>query len=465
MSISVIDRPKSEQLFTVDQPTVIDQLEVDGQLRAKATELIGSVVIDSSVEVQLCNETRMTLAEASKRAANGDDEALQMVRANANTDYFERAYKSGHISKITLQKDDLGLSQYGQRLVDTHLNSIKYLHSPLLKHRARVEAVNGVRNEFLAQNGLLKDNISVTFSLVTKKVDEEAASKLGFFTDTMSIAVQIMTEDDDRNGDGDIVIETAFVAGRESAVEERRDEEIIIHLLADLGIDFSMYDADEMLAHPVLIPKSVINNSSELLERFDRSVQAMTNKKTFYGRVSNEPKDYKRYAEECRRREAVLQQEVEATVQSLLASSSTFKNPTDATSMLDRLNDTLLKKRIVSDTTIDANVLGQQAAYYVNHARYLVEHNQYENQIRFLQTKIEREGRSSSCPGGGAKSEESFLPWESMFSDSDQKEAQNEGILEDCDFISKECPNCHAKNVKTQCRKGVYYGDCGCSSK
>lgn len=40
----------------------------------------------------------------------------------------------------------------------------------------------------------------------------------------------------------------------------------------------------------------------------------------------------------------------------------------------------------------------------------------------------------------------------------------NKAALKDCDFISKECPKCHQKNVKTTAKNGRYYGACGCKS-
>jgi hypothetical protein len=43
-------------------------------------------------------------------------------------------------------------------------------------------------------------------------------------------------------------------------------------------------------------------------------------------------------------------------------------------------------------------------------------------------------------------------------------EQPNKGGLGDCEFISKECPQCHKKNVKTTSHKGVYIGECGCRS-
>ena len=182
------DEGVGERLLVIERPIVIDQLEIDKQLREKASILLASAALRSTVEVEPQIEDRMTLAEACKRASNGDVEALQMVRANVRTDYFERAYKSGHVSRVRIEQDDFGLIQHGQRLSDTYQNSIAYLNAPVLRERARVEAVNGVRNEYLARLGYLKDNISVTFSLVTRKVSQDEASQLGFFTDTATRA-------------------------------------------------------------------------------------------------------------------------------------------------------------------------------------------------------------------------------------------------------------------------------------
>ncbi|MCA9323894.1 hypothetical protein KC992_02210 [Candidatus Saccharibacteria bacterium] len=52
-----------------------------------------------------------------------------------------------------------------------------------------------------------------------------------------------------------------------------------------------------------------------------------------------------------------------------------------------------------------------------------------------------------------------------IFEQDSSDRTSDETEMEDCDFISKECPKCGAKDVKTECRKGVYYGACGCTSK
>ena len=455
------DEGVGERLLVIDRPTVIDQLEIDKLLREKASILLASAALRSTVEVEPQKEDRMTLAEACIRASNGDVEALQMVRANVRTDYFERAYKSGHVSRVRIEQDDFGLIQHGQRLSDTYQNSIAYLNAPVLRERARVEAVNGVRNEYLARLGYLKDNISVTFSLVTRKVSQDEASQLGFFTDTMSLSAQLMTDDDG------IVIDTAFIAGRDAATDEASDEEAVKHFLAGLGIDFSAFDADEMLEHPVLIPKSLIRDRFAFLERFEKSIEAVRGRKTFFGRTTYENSDYAKHIEACEKREKEMETETEATVRSLVVSSNQFLNPVDATRLLDRLNDALLKKRIIADKTIDASVLGTQAAYYVNHARFLAEQGVHLTQMTILQAKINKEGHSSSCPGGAQnKDGQDIQPWDMIFGNDNKNQVETtEEKLEDCDFISKECPKCGAKDVKTQCRKGVYYGACGCSSK
>jgi hypothetical protein len=115
--------------------------------------------------------------------------------------------------------------------------------------------------------------------------------------------------------------------------------------------------------------------------------------------------------------------------------------------------------------------LGKEAAYYVNHARYLIGSDsipqpQLHRELSVLQNRIESTGQSNSCPGGANKQKD--RPSDDIFDltniSKDNQDESDDSKLEDCEFISKECPKCGAKDVKTECKSGVYYGECGCSS-
>lgn len=435
------------------------ELAVDKQIVSEATQMISSFTLKNTVEISpvLEDAEPMTLDRAAQLAAEGDPEALAMVRLNVKTDYIERAYKSGIILRVELGKTrDGNLIQYGQLLSDMHKNSLRYITSPVLQGRTKTETVNGARYQYYADSGVLKDNIVLTFSPVTSRFTEQEARKAKFFTDTMSVAAQVMSEDE--NG---VYVESAFVAGRESSSDARFDEEAIRLVAQWLGLDFSKFDADEMLAHPIIIPKVMLSSALDVVKLYDKAAYQVSGQEKFFGRAAGEDtKDYEEYIQNVEERIRTVDAEVEETVMQLIAAHTGFKVPTDATRLLDRLNDALLKERIVDDTSIDAGVLGEAAAYYVNHARYLKEQFGLHPDMVILQQKIESVGESNSCPDGSDKSITNGV----AMNDPESVNDSGAEVVGDCEFVSKECPKCHQKNVPTRCEKGVYIGICGCRS-
>lgn len=99
----------------------------------------------------------------------------------------------------------------------------------------------------------------------------------------------------------------------------------------------------------------------------------------------------------------------------------------------------------------------------------VVYHYVIEQEVRRAYAQYASEGRVMVGCGGAisVRTEDSIVSSDStdvftdIFSGSTGSK-QNEP--EDCEFISKECPNCHKKNVKTVCRNGRYEGACGCKS-
>jgi hypothetical protein len=114
-------------------------------------------------------------------------------------------------------------------------------------------------------------------------------------------------------------------------------------------------------------------------------------------------------------------------------------------------------EQAVVDNSIDARVFGVEAAYRIEAARHYYEAGDMERMLQATQAAKVRE-TSSSCPGGGGGEQNSA----STAGESGKGSKSNSSDLEDCDFVSKECPKCHKKNVKTTVRKGKYYGACGC---
>jgi hypothetical protein len=449
------------------EPLVLElnQLAIDEDLRRRTNTLIGHVLLLNSVTVESVNEQPPehihSLASAIERAKVGEQEALELVRTNVATDYFERAYKYGFVSEVPLTRDEQGnIMQHGQSLHDVHVNSLRYITDEKLRNRAKIEALNSLRDQHLSESGMLQDYARVTFSLVHDELTEEEAEEVGFFVGTRSVSIQLLTED----MDGELVMQTAFVAGREHAKSESFDKESIASFAETMGVSYAGASSETILARPLLIHKSLLPDGVlSVVEQYDQAASELTGRQKFFGRDNEKQADTEDYLIKMQENAAQtkrMESEINTVVAQLLQLNK--PSPLQATDKLAQLNDAMLKARIITDETIDASVLGSQAAYYVEHARHYTRLGQFDHpDVARLQQSINRVGASSSCPSSGGKSsmsEGSMLGLESV-------EDSEDTTPEDCDFISKECPKCGEKNVKTSCRNGVYYGACGCKSE
>jgi hypothetical protein len=418
-----------------DQP----ELPFEQEVARRTEKLLGRIALVGTSEAKQLQEATVTLAEALQRARKGDKEAYKLVYNNVATDYLERTYKSGHVIRIELGKDKKGqLLQHGQTMDEVFINSLQHLKNRALLERAKIEAHNGQRIQHYYERGLLKDNFLVMHSRVPDTITPAEAKKLGFFTETMSCAIQVVTEED-----GKVVVYSAFVAGADEG-GERFDGTVVAYSAASRGSNYYGLNADEVLATPELVakvqaPKGVLT----FVEKYDEPTGR------FFGRKHTGPKDYEGHLKECQRREERAKELITSVVDKLISEAPELKSPTTATKRLDQLNDQLLKKVILCDKSIDSNVLGAKVSGNVKRARQHFDRGDYaamEYELRIAQTF----GRSNSCPTGADEKENTEL------------QEDSKSTNEDCDFISKECPKCGAKNVYTKCRNGKYYGSCGC---
>lgn len=451
------------------------ELEVDALLQKRASSLIGGIALETLIDTEPVAEFDIesnvpsNLAEALDRARSGDVHAEKMIRSNVTTDYLERAYKFGFVSEVELEKRPDGeIVQYGQSIEKVHVNSLVYIGNEKMKQRAKIETLNSVRDKHYVNTGLLKDNARVTVSLVHEDMSDEEAEEVGFFVPTKSISIQVMTERED----GQLVIQSAFVAGRENQSDEPFDKLAVVELARMFGVDYQGQTTEQILSRPWLVDKKLLPDLSvSVVERFDEAAEAVTGKKKFFGRdiaTSQKTHNYIEKAQKSKQIASEMKHDIDKVVQDLILFRT--DSPTAATEKLAELNDELVKRRIVADTSIDARVLGIETAYHVEHARALIRidainQQQLQREMSLLQLKI-NEGSSNSCPGG-ASNRKNSLEGDMFASVNDINDEQTDSdskMTEDCEFISKECPKCGEKNVKTECKKGVYYGDCGCSS-
>jgi hypothetical protein len=437
------------------QPLVINVAELEGeqQVQAEAVRFIGSVALGEDI---ISDEVRRakpwTLMDAIHGAAAGDAESLQMTTTNVLTDVVERTLKAGHITEVPMEINvDGELMQYGQTAADIQANSLRFAtQDPAMIQRTQTETRNMFRIQDVLQQGLLDDYYFVVFSRAADNMSESAMQKAGFFTDTMSCAIQATS-----CKDGAVPVESAFVAGKKTWDSPRHDAATIGKLGETLGIDLADKSATELLDTPLLIHKSLLPNGvMDLVEMYDDCAGG-----TFFG--EDKPReDYVMYKQKCAQREASFEPRVQAITEQLIAQAGKIHTPEAACDWLNKLSQKEMLEHSITDDSIDPRVFGVDAAYRIEHARYYYRQGDMER-MRQLTTQAQRMAKSSSCPGGvvggPAGGGEGSLDGEGSGTSDSSK-------LKDCEFTSKECPKCHQKNVKTVVRKGRYYGACGCKS-
>jgi hypothetical protein len=450
-------------------------LEIDTLLQKQADSLVGSIAVNHTVYVESVKTNDyvnqpMSLHKATELAAEGNEEARKMLEVNATIDYIERSYKAGFFCPpIELQKhSDGSLTQNGQSLEEVHTNTIKYIDNPKLKERAMtVELLNSIRDQHYSKQGLLKDNARLIISPVHDAMDDTEAADAGFFVPTRSVALQLLTEHE-----GKTIIQVAFLTTKDTQ-SGVFDKSAIVNFAQKFGKNFEEASSEEIVGRPLLINKKLLPDLIvSVAELFDDSASEVTGERRFLGEATDIPvssQDYKKKFKECQSISKNMKNDIDEVVSKLITSKP--KNPTEATSKLAELNDKLLKERIVQDDSIDARVLGEETAYFVEHARFVnqLDPNIFIHQQRdmnMLQKEINK-GQSSSCPGGSSSRKSNDISTDGINSPFGEPQGDNndsDEIVEDCEFLAEQCPKCEAKKIMVTCKKGKYYGSCGCVS-
>lgn len=425
------------------RPQAVAEMEYDAAQRQAAMRFIGDILMRDSVEVQT------VLADAEPHTSLL--EALQsgnraLVRANAWATMIEIALKAGHVTEVILEKDAAGhIHQHGQSLKSVQANTLVHgAAGGKMYGRFEAETTNTFRMEALEQAGLLEDNWLVFFSQTDTEMSLEELDEAHFFTDTMSLSAQGVTA-----RDGQLVMETAFVAGTTEPGGERHDSQFVEAIGDFLGIDFRGMNSTERLNYPVLIPKSMMpGGMSDLVAIGDRHLG------TFFGQAKP-VQDYATYRQECRDREIRFEPNVDDVADALMAADD-ITTEMDAVLLLTKLAGSKMLQQAMMDSDIDPSVFGPEAKEHIIQGR---QHFAEGNYLAGLAAtaKAEQVADYRDCPW--------FQRPEQSASNTS---ASDTGA---CEFTSKECPLCHAKNVKTVIKsvrirgrtKTQVSGACGCS--
>lgn len=436
-----------------DEPEifVVPELESDEFARKRAEQIIRSVG-GCAVEAVSTSEAGETgsLYEALQSASLGNEEAKKMLRVNATTDLFERMVKAGFVISVELGQNEQGqIVQHGQTAEQIQRNSLMYgSKNAKMQRRYAAEVNNAMRIEQSVREGLLDTHAFVVFSRCPDDMTNKEMEDEQFFVHTKSMSVQVTTKLGDT-----LQTESAFVAGALSKDAERHDGRMVEHLAHIWGVDLPA-NATELLNTPLLVPKEMLQNGVvDIVQILDGASG------TFFG--LDEPRqDYQTFRQDCKEREGAMTTKVDNIVEAMIKSAHTVSNLVGASELLNKMSARVALEHAIEDEKIDARVFGMEAAWLVQDARvhYVMGEMHRVAQVTQRALKVET---SSSCPGGA----KSLQPGDEYGVLGESNEADSEpDTPEDCDFISKECPKCGAKNVKTSCRNGKYYGECGCHS-
>lgn len=399
-----------------------------------ATRFLGRVAMNEDVEDLAIREPIDSLRDAIQKAANGDQEARQLVKINAKTVGVEQTIKTGHIGKkVPLLLTPQGeLYQHRQSLNSVHTNALKVSEDdPVMLPRAEAEARNKFRIEALYEQGYFED-----YSLVVVSLAEDHPE---FFTETMTTSIQVTGKD----GAG-LATEPAFVSGVTEPGGEQHDMETAINFFARFGIDVSGMTPAEIINTPVLIHNSLIPDGAvNIVEWWDDDAGG-----TWFG--ENKPRqNYLEYLDICAEREERFEPKAEMTTEQIIREYHLINTERGATQRLHELSQDQMVELAIGDTDIDPRVFGP-AARYIERARLAYQRGEAEQLLSDMSTaKLTAE--TTSCPGAGVDP------------NGPNRKNKDKDTSEDCEFVSKKCPMCGAKNVKTKVTKNKITGSCGCS--
>jgi hypothetical protein len=436
-------------LETIPLVSAVPELIEDEFARHRAERFIGACALDSEVELSL-KETALavspieSLHDAIHLAAEGNIEARNMVKTNVMTDVVERTIKTGHVIKVDLHVDVAGkIQQHGQSMESVQANSLRMAaDSWQMRQRTEAEATNSFRIEQLHRQGTLQDYSFVVFSRAADNMSKEQMDDAGFFTETMSCAIQVTSATGNT-----LSTESAFVSGIKRAGGERHDAETIVATAERLGVDLSGKGAAEVLSTPLLVHNSLLENGAiDLVEIYDDCAGG-----TFFGE-DRPVENYCDYREKCVDRETMLQPKVDSIVEELITNTNRITGRIAAVKRLHELSERHMVEHAIGDSEINPLVFGEAAAAHINEARFQLQQGNY-GQVLAAASRAKSTAVSSSCP--------SALKSSTNIEDGpDSKDSDNP---EDCEFISKQCPECGEKNVKTRVTKNRITGSCGCS--
>ena len=369
--------------------------------RQKTRRFIGQIATAQSVEVEpveFSSNAHPTLLSALKAATEGDSQARESLRINAQTNVAEMLHKAGHQTAVELEISNGHLEQGGKLLADIQANALRYSRLNRIMMERTVQELENVHTfEELLAGGVLDTHDAVVFSLSPE--DEQTKQDYGFFEETDTCSIQLLSK---QNADS-VKLETALVAGKAHPGAVRHDAAAVETLVSRSGGSLQLESSEDSLRQIILVPKGdTINGVSDMVKAYDDAIGGV-----FYGQNvdGQDTPDYLAHAEACQAKNTSFDTIVDEVVEQLTRETSSITTPTEATKRLHKLTEQALVQRAVADNDIDERVFGQQAAAKITAARKEASSGNTTKSAQLEQQAVEL-AVASSCPMFGGGSEE-----------------------------------------------------------
>lgn len=436
MSAVILERPRFEDpidylndRLDLAMAVAVHETTIEQEAQGNKATFLGKVAVSGSAEFKTEESKYTSLYDGIRAAYNNDTKGRRMVRSNVKTDTIERTLKAGHVTTVRVEAgcDSSSLSQHGQSMNAVHASTLLFASDiPKMKPRIDAEISNNFRIGSLYEGGMLENNSVLVVSCVSDNMTKSELKDANFFTDTMSISIQLTAADGT-----ELVTEAAFVAGVIEPDSERHDIPAVVSLFERFGIDIAGKSAAEILDTAVLLPnESIPNGIADVVELLDNEIEHVRGDGTeiFFG-AARPRQDYVAYGKKCKEREKMFDPKVDAITKELVSLYPTIEDERHASELLDQLSGKHMIEQAAVDYSINPRVFGELAAISIYKARRAIELGDLEEGSRHIEHAKEND-QSTSCPGGVSASEKK----------------RND---KECTFISKKCPKCGAKNVLT----------------
>lgn len=453
----------------------VQDLPEEAAVQRRFAEGLGAIVVGEAVErpsPTMEKRRKASILDRIDEAARGNADSLEQdITVTAS----EALTDEGVMEDVSITRDKDGrLQQFGQGLYDILENALT-LHAgdhPDLHEVTRVAALDhDVLNVLDGAGYFDAGNVWIIPRIVPIGTPGRAIRGYGYF-ENFAVAWNFIW----KTGPGEFTLRPAFTAGVESLPDEesqdgamteaeldamydtraarRHDVDAIQRIYADLGLPVPTMTVDFLRGFIMHRGQFKDPNHPELdmLERYDQKLGP----DFFLGRLRR-PEDIS-YTDNSRKHiEALrgLQKRKQAIVQALIDRRHTFGN--------DAMAAAHCLAKLVEGSAVDYVYDNPQYVDILGPSLGMAAYNSLRDGGD--RNDVRRKARVNTCGFGGPGQDRAEGGKESAVDEDANDDEDEDG---DCEFTSEECPECHAKKVRTVVRRmlngnKLVKGSCGCS--